>query len=277
MPVNTFNAANRVVVPLRLSSWVIVSPRPFVIGSDARVRSSGCTEDFSSAHSTIAFSGGFRYRPTTSTSLSSNVGSLDTLNVSTRCGLRPNSCHTRCTVLFDTPATPAIVLVLQCVSPCGRYSSVSVTILSSVASGIEGLRPRPSRTCPNLTRPSSANRVRQFATVAGDTDTAATIVAFAAPSAAISKALARTTSRCAADCDRANDSNTSRCPSVIANAGTGLLILAIIPIHYPLFEGNTTRYTRAHEMLSGPRGIRYVQPGGVSFRSVRHRRADRAN
>src|SRR6185437_14125749 len=52
----------------------------------------------------------------------------------------------------------------QCVSPCGRYSSVSVTILSSVASGIEGLRPRPSRTCPNLTRPSSANRVRQFAT-----------------------------------------------------------------------------------------------------------------
>src|SRR4029077_1885891 len=58
-----------------------------------------------------------------------------------------------------------------------------------------------------------------------DTDTAAAIVAFAAPSAAISKALARTTSRCAADCDRANDSNTSRCPSVIANAGTGLLIL----------------------------------------------------
>src|SRR6185437_5616247 len=200
-------------------------PRPFVIGSDACVRSSACTEDFSSAHNTIAFSGGFRYRPTTSTSFSSNFGSPDTLNVSTRCGLRANSFHTRCTVLFETPATPAIVLVLQCVSPCGRYSSVSVTILSSVASGIEGLRPRPSRTCPNLTRPSSANRVRQFATVAGDTDTAAAIVAFAAPSAAISKALARTTSRCAADCDRANDSNTSRCPSVIANAGTGLLIL----------------------------------------------------
>ena len=48
-----------------------------------------------------------------------------------------------CTVLFETPATPAMVLVLQCVSPCGRYSSVSVKILSSVASGIEGLRPRP--------------------------------------------------------------------------------------------------------------------------------------
>jgi len=42
--------------------------------------------------------------------------------------------------------------------------------------------------------------VRQFATLARDTDSVAAIVAFAAPSAAISKALARTTSRCAPDC-----------------------------------------------------------------------------
>ena len=98
-------------------------------------------------------------------------------------------------MLFDTPATPAIVLVLQCVSPSGRYSLVSVTIFSIVASGIEGLRPRPSRTCPNLTRPSSVKRVRQFATVLRDTDNLAAIVAFDAPSAAISNALARTTSR----------------------------------------------------------------------------------
>ena len=38
----------------------IVWPRPLTIGSDAWVRSSACTEDFSSAHKTIAFSGGFR-------------------------------------------------------------------------------------------------------------------------------------------------------------------------------------------------------------------------
>ena len=44
------------------------------------------------------------------------------------------------------------------------------------------------------------------------------------------------------DCDRANDSNTSRCPSVIANAGTGLLIPEIIPIHYQLFGGQTTSW-----------------------------------
>ena len=71
----------------------------------------------------------------------------------------------------------------------------SVTIFSIVASGIEDLRPRPSRTCPNLTRPSSVKRVRQFATVLRDTDNLAAIVAFDAPSAAISNALARTTSR----------------------------------------------------------------------------------
>ena len=218
------------------------------------MRSSACTEDFSSAHSTIAFSGGFRYRPTTSTSFSSNSGSLDTLNVSTRCGLRPNSFHTRCTVLFDTPAAPAIVLVLQCVSPSGRHSSVSVTIFSIVASGIEGLRPRPSRTCPNLTRPSSVNRVRQFATVVRDTDNVAAIVAFVAPSAAISKALARTTSRCAPDCDRANDSNTSRCPSVTVNAGTGLLIPEIIPIHCQLFTGHTTSWL-VERRQDGRRGM----------------------
>src|SRR5271156_2015875 len=120
MPVNTFSAANKVVVPWRLESWVIVSPRPLTIGGDACVRSSACTEDFSSAHNTIAFSGGFKYSPTTSTSFSSNFGSLDSLNVSTRCGLRPRADHTCCTVDFDTPVAAAMVRQLQWVSPCGR-------------------------------------------------------------------------------------------------------------------------------------------------------------
>ena len=93
---------------------------------------------------------------------------------------------------------------------------------------------------PELDQTVPANRVRQFATVVRDTDTVAAIVAFAAPSAAISKALARTTSRCAPDCDRANDFNTSRCPSVTVNAGTGLLMPEIIPIHCQLFAGHTT-------------------------------------
>ena len=104
----------------------------------------------------------------------------------------------RCTVLFDTPATPAIVRVLQCVSPSGRQSLVSVTIFSIVASGIEGLRPRPSRTCPNfdqtvLGEPGAPVRSPCPATPTTWQRSSRS----ATPSAAISNALARTTSRCA--------------------------------------------------------------------------------
>jgi hypothetical protein len=84
--------------------------------------------------------------------------------------------------------------------------------------------------------------MRQFATVLRDTDNLAAIVAFDAPSAAISNALARTTSRCAPDCDRANDSNTSRWASVTVNAGTGLLMFEIISNNCRLFAGHTTSW-----------------------------------
>src|SRR6266704_578400 len=46
------------------------------------------TWDFSSAHSTTACSGGFRYNPTTSQTFPANSGSEDSLKVSARCGLR---------------------------------------------------------------------------------------------------------------------------------------------------------------------------------------------
>src|SRR6516225_8802986 len=97
----------------------MVPARPFFIGSDGWVRSSACTWDFSSMHSTTADSGGFRYRPTTSVSLSSNAGSVEILKVSTRWGLSPRAFQIRCTVLRLTPACLAIDLVLQWVSPLG--------------------------------------------------------------------------------------------------------------------------------------------------------------
>jgi hypothetical protein len=54
-------------------------------------------------HSTIAFSGGFRYSPTMSTSFSSKCLSFESLNVSTRCGLRPRADQIRWTVAGLTP------------------------------------------------------------------------------------------------------------------------------------------------------------------------------
>jgi hypothetical protein len=84
------------------------------------------------------------------------------------------------------------------------------------------------RTCPNRANPSSANRARQFATDAGDTDNACAIAVLAAPSDAINNALARTTSRCLPDCDRATDSSNPRCPAEISAAATGFLMEKIL-------------------------------------------------
>ena len=135
---------------------------------------------------------------------------MESLNVSIRCGLSPRACQIRATVDRLTPAWRAIDRVLQCVSPFGLACSVSCTICSTCAGVIEGLGPRPLRTWPSLATPSSANRVRHARTVVGDTPTAAAMCSLACPSAAINNALARSTCRCGAVCDRDNFSNIDR-------------------------------------------------------------------
>ena len=60
--------------------------RPFFKGSSGCVRSSAWIWLFSSKLNTAAFSGGSRYRLTTSMSFSSKRGSVLSLNVRTRCG-----------------------------------------------------------------------------------------------------------------------------------------------------------------------------------------------
>jgi len=60
LPVATSSAARRLVVPLRLTSWVWRSTWPGFIGSIGAVRSSAWIWVFSSRESTIARSGGAR-------------------------------------------------------------------------------------------------------------------------------------------------------------------------------------------------------------------------
>src|ERR1019366_1531175 len=79
----------------------------------------------SSIHSTTALSGGLRYRPTTSMSFSSNLGSFESLKVLTRCGFSPRDDQTRCTVAGLTPTALAMDRQLQCVSPSRLLSWVS--------------------------------------------------------------------------------------------------------------------------------------------------------
>ena len=67
------------------------------------MRSSAWIWVFSSTHSTTAASGGFRYSPATSRTLSTNCGSGDTLYSSMRWGLSPNARHICDTAVCDTP------------------------------------------------------------------------------------------------------------------------------------------------------------------------------
>jgi hypothetical protein len=81
---------------------------------------------FSSTQTTMARSGGCRYRPTTSRTLASSCGSVENLKVSSRHGLRSYSAHTRATVLWLTPSWSASSRDDQCVTPRCSGGGVSV-------------------------------------------------------------------------------------------------------------------------------------------------------
>src|SRR5450759_2318538 len=85
--------------------------------------------------------------------------------------------------------------------------------------------------------------LRQPTTVLTATPHSAAILALATPSPASSRALDRTTSRCAAEVDLDNLCKVWRCPSDKASAGAGLFIAqsiarqAPIAIHYTSMPG----------------------------------------
>ncbi|MBD2894393.1 hypothetical protein amrb99_33180 [Actinomadura sp. RB99] len=114
-----------------------------MIGRIGAVRSIACICDFSSTARTSAFSGGFRYSPTTSRTLSTNCGSVDSFQVCTVCGLGPNARQIRETADCDIPVAAAIDRVDQCVSAPGVSSNVAVTTRSTCSSEIT--RGRPGR------------------------------------------------------------------------------------------------------------------------------------
>src|SRR5215472_1967258 len=97
--------------------------------------------DFSSTHSTTAVSGGSWYKPTTSTTLSTNSGSEDSLKVPVKCGFRSNFRQIRPIVDLDSPLRAAIEDRDQCVAPCGVSSKVAVMTSSTLSSKIDGGRP----------------------------------------------------------------------------------------------------------------------------------------
>ena len=130
--------------------------------------------DFSSTHSTIAFSGGARYSPTMSVTFATSSGSVENLNVSDRHGCTPSSRHAFATVRCSTFRCAASNRDDQCVIPSLFGGGVSVAD-DDLATGPP---PRPTR--PGLidqTRPSRRRRTwpARPITVGRDTPTRSAI------------------------------------------------------------------------------------------------------
>ena len=104
---------------------------PGIIGKAGCDLANAWTCDFSSTQSTTADSGGCRYRPTTSWIFSTNCGSLESLNPSSRWGLSSNERQIRPMVDFDSPVLSAIFARDQCVAFAGVDSSVVTTTSST--------------------------------------------------------------------------------------------------------------------------------------------------
>src|SRR5262249_15108023 len=100
----------------------------------------------------------------TSTTLATNCGSVESLNPSTRCGLRSKRRQIRPTVEGDRPIRLAIDVLDQCVALAGASSRVATTTSSTLSNRIEGGRPGLGSSIKPSSR-LSTNPPRHLATV----------------------------------------------------------------------------------------------------------------
>lgn len=148
-----------------------------------------------------------------SRTFSTNSGSLESLNVSVRCGCSEKARQIRCTVETETPAALDIDRVLQCVEAVGIVSRVAITTSATFSKPIlRGAPGRGSSTRPSRRRP--ANRLRHVDTVSRVTPTFSAIATFVIPSAAHRMISARIASARAILRRRARASNSARSASV---------------------------------------------------------------
>ena len=147
------------------------------------MRSRAWIWDFTSTHTTTARSGGARYRPTTSRTLSTKGGSRESFQVSTRWGCRPKARQMREIADWESPSSRASERVEGWVASAGVLSRVRTITSSTWASLI--VRGRPGR--GSSTRPSSrsaAKRARHLAAMPRVTPSRPAICVLFRPSAA---------------------------------------------------------------------------------------------
>src|SRR5918995_1448334 len=214
---------------------------PGIIGSTGWDRSSACTWDFSSTHSTSARSGGSRYSPTTSRTFSMNCGSPDSLKVSVRCGLSRNAFQIRPTVDLLSPDRLAINARDQWVASFGVSSRVATTTASTCSSLILlGAPGRGSSTSPSSRRVT--NRDRHLPTVGSDTPSSAATCLLVAPVAHASTIRQRNANAWELLARRDQRTSVSRSLSVRINGAFGRPVLAIYR-HYNTSATNLRRTT----------------------------------
>jgi hypothetical protein len=122
LAVAIFRAANSVEVPWRTQSWERCSISPRCRGGIGWVRSSAWIWDFSSTHSTTAFSGRARSRPSTSVTLPTSSGSVENPE-----RLVPSAAH-RSPRDRDRDADPAA-------EAAGRYGAPTDPAVAPAAAG----------------------------------------------------------------------------------------------------------------------------------------------
>src|SRR6266480_5518551 len=199
---------------------------PGIIGSTGWDLSRAWIWLFSSTHRTTAPSGGLKYNPTTSNSFSTNSGSVDSLNVSTRWGLSSNLRQIRPILDLDSPVRSAIDLRDQWVASLGVCSKVATTTSSTWSTVIDGGRPgRGSSTRPS--KRSRTNRDGPVPTVGRVTDNRCATSTLDRPSAHANTIRHRNASTCDDFARRDHRTNVSRSSSVNVNSAFGRPVFGI--------------------------------------------------
>ncbi len=203
LPVATFIAREQ--IGCRCACSHVSSSRhvPVFIGNDGWVRSNAWTWAFVGSR-TPPRSGGLRYRPTTSTSFSSNRGSFVTLNVSTFHGLKSWSPQIWPPRPSDTqPRRQRAGAPLR--GPIGRARVVlSRSTSSTVPLGRLGLRPRPLAIFPRPPGPAQRSENASAAPYPSPPRSGGRSSSFAHPGACHQQPRACTTPcRCGSDVDDA--------------------------------------------------------------------------
>src|SRR5664280_2780844 len=180
---------------------------------------------------------------------SSNRGSLDSLNVLTRCGWSSKAFQIRPIVVLDNPERLAIEARDQCVALRGVSSRVATTTASTASTLTVAGRPgRGSSTSPS--RRSATNRLRHLPTVATAQFSCAATPLLSVPLAQASTILERSANAWEDFARRDHRTSCSRSCSVRVSTVLGRPVLAI-PRVYNLSCELTVRHTRQPFAISG--------------------------